>query len=123
MSGGQIVALPPALAGAGAALQQVSGDLDGVTGQFGGGSVAGSGCDPSAVGAFDAMQKAWQAELGRLRTVVAGVSSALSAAAQEYTSTDTLAIPSTGDPTKDALNQLLGSPLMAPGGTPTGGGK
>jgi uncharacterized protein YukE len=120
--GGQIKALPSALAGAGSTLQQVSSDLDGVSGQFSGGSAAGAGCDPSAVGAFDAMQKSWQAELTRLRTVMAGVSSALTAASENYVSTDTSVMPSTGDPTKDALNQLLLGPLQTPGGPPPGPG-
>jgi uncharacterized protein YukE len=120
--GGQIKALPSALAGAAATLQQVSGDLDGVNGQFSGGSTAGAGCDPSAVGAFDAMQQAWQAELGRLRSVMAGVSSALTAASENYVATDTSVMPSTGDPTKDALNQLLLGPLQTPGAPPPGPG-
>jgi uncharacterized protein YukE len=116
--GGQIKALPSSLAGAGSTLQQVSGDLGGVTGQFSGGSAAGAGCDPSAAGAFDAMQKAWQGELTRLGTVMTGVSSALTAASEDYVATDTSVMPSTGDPTKDALNQLLLGPLQAPGGSP-----
>jgi uncharacterized protein YukE len=120
--GGQIKALPSALAGAGSTLQQVSGDLDGVNGQFTGGSAAGAGCDPSAVGAFDAMQKSWQTELGRLRSVMSGVSSALTAASENYVSTDTSVMPSTGDPTKDALNQLLLGPLQTPAGPPPGPG-
>jgi hypothetical protein len=119
--GGQIKALPSALAGAGATLKQVSGDLDGVAGQFTGGSAASAGCDPSAAGAFDAMQRAWQGELAHLRTVMAGVSSALTAASEDYVATDTSVMPSTGDPTKDALNQLLLGPLQAPGGSTTGG--
>jgi hypothetical protein len=121
--GGPIKALPSALSGAGSTLQGVSGDLTGVTGQFSGGSAAGAGCDPSAAGAFDAMQKAWQGELVRLHTVVAGVSSALTAASQDYVSTDTSVMPSTGDPTKDALNQLLLGPLQAPGAPPAKPGR
>jgi hypothetical protein len=67
------------------------------------------------------MQKAWETELGRLRAVVTGVSAALSAAATDYTSTDTSVMPSTGDPTQDALNQLLLGPLQGPGTTSGGG--
>jgi uncharacterized protein YukE len=121
--GGPIKALPSALAGAGNTLKQVSGDLDGVAGQFNGGAAASAGCDPSATGAFDAMQKAWQSELSRLRSVMSGVSSALTAASQDYVSTDTSVMPSTGDPTKDALNQLLLGPLQAPGPPPAGPGR
>jgi uncharacterized protein YukE len=121
--GGQIKALPSALAGAGSTLQQVSGDLDGVTGQFRGGSAAGAGCDRSAAGAFDAMQQAWQGELARLHTVMAGVSSALTAASENYVTTDISVMPSTGDPGKDALNQLLLGPLQTPGGPPPGPGR
>lgn len=119
MAGGEIKALPPALAGAGATLQRVAGDLDGVAGQFNGGAVAGPGCDPAAQGAFDAMQSGWQAELDRLRGLVAGVSSALSVAAQDYMSTDSSAMPaaapSSGASGQDALTQLLLGPLQGPG--------